>query len=177
MGFMSLRDEGIAGGCEADLDATLTQMLLLKLFGKPGFQQDPSYNTEKDHFFCAHCTSASRMNGVDEPAEPYELMSHCESGFGVSPRVHFKEGQEVTFAKYLSNEKKPQMLLYSGKIIGCPPIPPTGGCRTNVETTINELERGNDLKIQHLMHAVMIYGNHVKQLKQFCQLYDIEVIV
>jgi hypothetical protein len=27
------------------------------------------------------------------------------------------------------------------------------------------------------MHAVMIYGDHVKQLKQFCQLYNIEVIV
>lgn len=177
MGLMSLRDEGIAMGCEADLNATLSQMLLLKLFGKPGFQQGPAFDTEKNHFFCAHCTSASRMNGVDGSAEPYELMSHCESGFGTSPRVLFKEGQEVTFAKYLSNEKKPQMLLYSGKILNCPPIPPTGGCRTNAETTINELERGSDLKIQYLMHAIMIYGNHVKQLKQFCQLYNIEVVV
>lgn len=177
MGHLSLRDEGVAVGCEADLDATLTQMLLLKLFDKPGFIQDPAYDTEKDLFFGAHCTSASKMNGIDKPSEPYELMSHCESGWGVSPRVLFKKDQEVTIAKYVSDEKKPQMLIYSGKIVDCPAIPPTGGCRTNVVTTINEVHSASDLKVVPLMHAVMIYGDHVKQLKQFCQLYNIEVIV
>lgn len=176
MGHMSLRDEGVAVGCEADLNATLTQMLLLKLFGMPGFIQDPAWDTEKNLFFGAHCTSASKMNGIDKPAEPYELMSHCESGWGVSPRVLFKKGQEVTITKYVANAKKPQMLIYSGNIIDCPPIPPTGGCRSNVITTINEMERVSDLKVGPLMHAVMIYGNHVNQLKRFCQLYNIEVV-
>jgi hypothetical protein len=174
MGFMSLRDEGIAIGCQSDLNSTLTMMLLQELFGKPGFQHNASYNTEKDCYFCAHCTSPSRMNGVDKPADPYELMSHCESGWGTVPRVLFKKDQEVTIARLLSDAKKPQMLLYSGKIISCPPIPPTGGCRTNVETTINEIETGSDLKGQHL---IMIYGNHAKQLKRFSQLYNIEVVV
>jgi L-fucose isomerase-like protein len=173
MGYMSLRDEGIAMGCESDLDATITMMLLQELFGKPGFQHNPAYDTENDHYFCAHCTSASRMNGINQPAEPYELMSHCEAGWGTVPRVLFKEGQEVTIAKFLASQN-PQLLLYSGVTIDCPPIPPTGGCRTNVRTTLNELENGTDLKGHHL---IMIYGNHVKQLKQFCQLYDIEVVV
>ncbi len=35
---MSLRDEGIAAGCQADLSATLSLMLVQQLFGKPGFQ-------------------------------------------------------------------------------------------------------------------------------------------
>jgi len=174
MGFMSLRDEGIAIGCQSDLNSTLTMMLLQELFGKPGFQHNASYNTEKDCYFCAHCTSPSRMNGVDKPADPYELMSHCESGWGTVPRVLFKADQEVTIARYLADTEKPQMLLYSGKIISCPPIPPTGGCRTNVETTINEIETGSDLKGQHL---IMIYGNHTRQLKRFSQLYNIEVVV
>ena len=174
MGFMSLRDEGIAIGCQSDLNSTLTMMLLQELFGKPGFQHNASYNTEKDCYFCAHCTSPSRMNGVDKPADPYELMSHCESGWGTVPRVLFKADQEVTIARLLSDAKKPQMLLYSGKIISCPPIPPTGGCRTNVETTINEIETGSDLKGQHL---IMIYGNHTRQIKRFSQLYNIEVVV
>jgi len=38
------------------------------------------------------------------------------------------------------------MLVYSGQIIGCPPVPQTGGCGTNVETTINELDNVRDLK-------------------------------
>jgi len=56
--------------------------------------------------------------------------------------VLFKEGQEVTIVSFNQDrENNPQLLLYSGKITSCPPIPQTGGCRTNAEMTINELER------------------------------------
>jgi hypothetical protein len=175
MGFMSLQDEGVPMGCQADLNATLTMLLMKGLSDKPGFMHNVSFNTEKNLYFCAHCTSPSRMSGISMPAEPYELMSHCESGWGTVPRVLFKKGQEVTIALYMTNERKPQLFLYSGEIIGCPPIPPTGGCRTNVETTINEFERGSDLKGRG--HMVMFYGHYVKQLKQYCQLYNIEVVV
>jgi len=175
MGFMSLRDEGVAMGCESDLDATLTMMLLQSLFERPGFQHNPTVNTEKNHYVCAHCTSASRMAGVDAEPEPYILRSHAEAGWGCVPRVLFKPGQEVTIAKYLSSRdgETPQMLVYSGTMVGCPPIPPTGGCRTNAETTINELEDVCDLKGHHLC---MIYGNHAEELRRFCQLYGINAV-
>jgi hypothetical protein len=176
MGYMSLRDEGFPMGCESDLDATLTMMLQQFLFNRPGFQHNPSVDTEKNHYFGAHCVAPSKMNGPDGSPESYILHSHAEAGWGTVPRVLMREDQEVTIAKYLSSKKgeKPQLLLYSGKIIGCPPIPPTGGCRTNVETTINELDDVAQLKGHHLC---MIYGNYVKEMKTFCQLYDIEVVV
>jgi hypothetical protein len=176
MGFMSLRDEGVAMGCESDLDATLTMMLLQELFDMPGFQHNPAVDTEKNHYFGAHCTSASKMRGVDAPSEPYVLRSHAEAGWGCVPRVLLSAGQEVTIAKYLSvrGEGKPRMIVYSGTIIGCPPIPPTGGCRTNVEATLNELDDVCDLQGHHL---TLIYGNHAKELRTFCRLYDIELVV
>jgi L-fucose isomerase-like protein len=177
MGFMTLRDQGIPAGCESDLDATLTMMLLQYLFDKPAFQHNPTVETEKNHYFCAHCTSASKMNGPEAPAEPYMLMNHAEAGWGCVPRVLFSGGQEVTIAKYLSvraDSETPQMLVYSGEIVGCPSIPPTGGCRTNAETTINELEDVADLKGHHLC---MIYGDYARQLRTFCQLYGIEALV
>jgi L-fucose isomerase-like protein len=176
MGFMSLRDEGIPMGCESDLDATLTMMLLQQLFDRPAFQHNPSADTETNHYFCAHCTSASKMNGVSGPSEPYVLRSHAEAGWGCVPRVLMREGQEVTIAKYLSAESggKPQMIVYTGTILGCPPIPPTGGCRTNVEATLNELQDVCDVKGHHLC---LVYGNYARELRDFCQLYDIEVVV
>ncbi|MHC4474575.1 MAG: twin-arginine translocation signal domain-containing protein [Planctomycetota bacterium] len=170
MGFMSLRDEGIAAGCQADLNPTLTLMLVQKLFDKPGFQQNASMETEKNHYFGAHCTSASKMNGPNTPSEPYILMCHAEAGWGCVPRVLFSAGQEVTMAQYISGEK-PQMLIYSGEVIGCPPIPPTGGCRTNIEMTINEVDDVCDVKG---MHQIIFYGNWAKQLRAYCQLYGIE---
>jgi len=177
MGFMSLRDEGIPAGCESDLDATLTMMLFQYLFDKPGFQHNPTVETEKNHYFCAHCTSASKMNGPGTAPEPYMLMSHAEAGWGCVPRVLFTPGQEVTIAKYLSvrsDSETPQMLVYSGELVGCPGVPPTGGCRTNAETTINELDDVADLKGHHL---IMAYGEHAKSLRRFCRLYGIEPVV
>jgi len=172
MGFMSLRDEGIAAGCQADLNATLTMMLVQQLFDKPGFQQNASMETEKNHYFGAHCTCASKLNGTTAPSEPYILMSHAEAGWGCVPRVLWRVGQEVTMAQYLSGET-PAMHIYSGKVVGCPDIPPTGGCRTNVEMTINEVDDVCDVKG---MHQIIFYGNYAKQLRMFCQLYGINVV-
>jgi L-fucose isomerase-like protein len=161
-GFMDSRDRGVPAGCESDLDATLTMMLLQYLFDKPGFQHNPTVETERNHYFCAHCTSATRMKGRDAPAEPYMLMSHAEAGWGCVPRVLFSPGQDVTITKYLSVKAD------------CPPVPQAGGCRTNAETTINELQDVTELKGHHL---IMVYGNYAKALHRFCQMYDIEAVV
>lgn len=177
MGFMDLRDSGIPAGCESDLDATLTMMLLQYLLDRPGFQHNPTVDTESNHYFCAHCTSPTKMKGAGSPPEPYMLMNHAEAGWGCVPRVLFSPGQEVTITKYLSvksDVETPQMLVYSGRVVGCPPVPQAGGCRTNAETTINELEDVAQLKGHHL---IMIYDDHARDLRRFCQMYGIEATV
>jgi len=128
--------------------------------------------TERNHYFGAHCTSASKMNGPEAPSEPYTLRSHAEAGWGCVPRVLFPAGQEVTMAQYLSGET-PRMLVYSGEVAGCPPIPPTGGCRTNIEMTISEVDDVCDVKG---MHQIIFYGSYAQPLRTFCQLYGIEVV-
>jgi L-fucose isomerase-like protein len=172
MGFMSLRDEGIPAGCQSDLDATVTLLLVQELFGKPGFQQNASMDTEKNLYFGAHCTSPSKMHGASAPAEPYILRNHAEAGWGCVPRVIFSRGQDVTLTEYHAAEA-PTMLIYSGRVVDCPPIPPTGGCRTNIEMTINEVDDVCDVKG---MHQIIFYGNYAKQLRAFCQLYGIEAV-
>ena len=172
MGFMSLRDEGFPMGCQAELSSTLTLMLVQQLFGKPGFQQNAAMDTERNLYFGSHCTSASKMNGPDAPGEPYALRSHSEAGWGCVPRVLFRKGQEATIALYRP-VKSPQMLVYTGKIVDCPPIPPAGGCRSNVLMTINEVEDVCDVKG---MHQIIFYGNHGRQLRAFCQMYGIEAV-
>jgi len=172
MGFMSLRDEGIPAGCQADLSATLTLMLVQYLFDRPGFQQNASMETESNHYFGAHCTSASKMHGTDAPAEPYILRNHTEAGWGCVPRVLFAAGQAVTLAQYLPGDA-PRMIVYSGEVVACPPMPPAGGCRTNVEMTINEVDDVCDVKG---MHQVIFYGNYARDLRTFCQLHNIEVV-
>ncbi len=170
MGFMTLRDEGIPAGCEADLDATLTMMIIQYLFDKPAFQHNPSMDTEKNRYFGAHCTSPSRMHGPNGPAEPYILRNHAEAGWGCVPQVLFRAGQKVTFAKYLSGQT-PRMLIYGGTIQGCLDNPPCGGCRTNVEIAVDELDDATQVRGHHLC---LFYGQHAGHLRTFCQLMKIE---
>jgi L-fucose isomerase-like protein len=172
MGFMSLRDEGVAAGCEADLDATLTMMILQELFGKPGFQHNPVVDTEKNQYFGAHCTSASKLHGVNTPSLPYILRSHNEAGWGCVPQVLMTAGQEFTMARYLPGDA-PRMLVYGGTIVGCRPKS-RSGCRTNVETVINEVADACDVQGHHL---TLIFGNHARRLRAFCQLHGIEAAV
>ena len=173
MGFMTLRDEGIVAGCQADLSSTLTMMLVEQLFDRPGFQQNAAMNTEQNLYFGSHCTCPSKMRGRNAPPEPYVLRNHAEAGWGCVPRVLLTPGQEVTMAQYRPG-KEPQMHVYSGKVVRCPGIPPAGGCRTNVEMTIDGVPDVCDVKG---MHQIIFYGNHARQLKTFCQLYGIPVVV
>ena len=172
MGFMSLRDEGIAAGCQADLNPSLTLMLIQRLFDLPGFQQNSAMNTARNLYFGSHCTAPSKMRGRSAPPEHYTLHHHTESGWGCVPRVLFTPGQEVTMALYQSGQE-PQMLVYSGRIVDCPPIPPTGGCRSNLQMTINEVSDVCDVKG---MHQIIFYGNHAAELRTFCQLHGIPVV-
>jgi len=172
MGFMSLRDEGIASGCQNDLEATLTMMLVQQLFDRPGFQQNASAETENNHYFGAHCTCPTKLCGTSGAPEPYILRNHAESGVGVAPQVLWRQNQEVTIAHYLSGEE-PQMIVYSGKVVRCYDTPPAGGCRTNVEIGVNEVLDACDVKG---MHQTIFYGNYARQLRAFCQLVGIKAI-
>ena len=74
-------------------------------------------------------------------------------------------------AQYFSGEE-PRMLIYSGEVVRCYPKA-AGGCRTNIEIKINEVEDACDTKG---MHQIIFYGDHACQLRSFCQLYGIEAI-
>ena len=172
MSFMTLRDEGIPAGCENDLSATLTLMLVQHLFDRPGFQANPCYDTERNHFFASHCTSASKLFGPAGPQQPYLLRNYAHTNDPTCvPQVLWHEGEEVTMAHYLLAER-PQMLVYTGKVVKWYEMPPVGGCRTNVAFTVNEHEDVCDVKGHH---NVVFYGNYGRALRRFAQLYGITV--
>ncbi|RJP22604.1 MAG: hypothetical protein C4527_21535 [Candidatus Omnitrophota bacterium] len=174
MSFMTLRDEGIAAGCENDLGPTLTLMLVQHLFNRPGFQHNPAFETEVNHYFASHCTTGSKLFGPDKPQEPILLRNYGHTNDPTCcPQVLWREGEDVTMAHIIPREK-PQMLVYSGKVVKSYDMPPIGGCRTNVEITINELDDVCDVKGHH---NVLFYGDYAKRLRQFARLFGMEVVV
>jgi len=133
MSFMTLRDRGIAAGCENDLGPTLTMMLVQHLFDRPGFQHNPAFETEANHYFASHCTSASKLFGISKRSEPYLLRNYGHTNDPTcAPQVLFREGEDVTMARCNPTEA-PSMQVYSGQVVKSYDMPPVGGCRTNVE--------------------------------------------
>jgi len=173
MSFMTLRDEGIAAGCENDLAGTLTLMLAQELFDRPGFQHNPCYETEANHYFASHCTSASKLLGTSGPQQPHLLRNYAHTNIPTCvPQVLWPEGVDVTMARYAPG-KSPAMLVYSGKTVKSYAMPPVGGCRTNVEIRLDDLADACDVKGHH---DVLFCGNHARRLRQFCRLYGIRAV-
>ena len=173
MGVMTLRDQGIAAGCENDVTATLTLMLVQHLFDRPGFQHNPAFETEANHYFASHCTSGSKLMGIHGPQEPYLLRSFAHTNDPTCvPQILWREGADVTLAHLVPGEK-PSLLVYSGKVVKSHAMPPVGGCRTNVEITINEVEDVCDVQGHH---NVLFYGDYARKLRQFARLYGLRLV-
>jgi len=118
-------------GCENDLNATLTLMIGETAFRRPGFQHNPEFDTERNHYFGAHCTCAWQLEGPSGPKRPYAFRPF----FHQLPRtlavdVEWPRGERVTLLKYHSGQARLDVRV--GECLGSPKAPPTGGCATRV---------------------------------------------
>jgi len=164
------QDHGITYGCEADLFAAVSLLLVSYLFDKPGFMNDPVPETVENVLIAAHCTCGTRLNGFDQPPEPFALRSHSESDLGVAMQVLWREGQRVTLVK-LQNPN--ELILDTGTIAGNVDTPPAGGCRTSFKIAMDRVE---DVRDVLGFHQVVFYGDHRRDVDAYCQMNGIRVV-
>ncbi len=92
MALARLNADGYVAGCEGDVPAMLSMMVVRSLLGVSGFQANPaSIDPETGEMVFAHCTIPLNM------VERYELDTHFESGIGVGIRGYMKEGPVTIF--------------------------------------------------------------------------------
>lgn len=92
LALAKLNAEGIVAGCEGDVPAMLSMMIVQALLGVSGFQANPaSINPETGEMLFAHCTIPLNL------VERYEFDTHFESGIGVGIRGYMKEGPVTIF--------------------------------------------------------------------------------
>ena len=92
MALARLNAEGYVAGCEGDVPAMLSMMIVRSLLGISGFQANPaSISPETGQMVFAHCTIPLNM------VERYEINTHFESGIGVGIRGFMKEGPVTIF--------------------------------------------------------------------------------
>jgi L-fucose isomerase-like protein len=117
-------------GCENDIRATMTMLLNRYLFGRPGFQHNSEYDEVRNQYFATHCTCATRLYGPGAPAQQYKVRPF----FHQLPKtpaldVQWTPQTPVILSKMYSER---DIRYYTGKVIGSPACPPTGGCATRV---------------------------------------------
>ena len=92
MPLARLNAEGYVAGCEGDVPAMLSMMIVRSLAGVSGFQANPAHiNPETGEMLFAHCTIPLNM------VERYELDTHFESGIGTGIRGFMKPGPVTLF--------------------------------------------------------------------------------
>jgi len=170
-----LNDQGIPAACEADLGAVASHTIVQYLFGRPGFQQDPVAETAREAIIGAHCCCATKLNGFDEPSEPFDLLHHHGNRDAV-PRTVWRVGQRVTSADYLPARKgtPAKMLIAAGEVLDNVSVPPAGGCVVSVMVKFDGV---TDVLAWPGFHQVFFYGDYKRHLVAFCRMYGIEPVI
>jgi hypothetical protein len=171
-----MNDEGIPAACEADDGAVASQIMVQYLFGRPGFQQDPVADTSDDTIIGAHCSCPTRLNGFDEPAEPFDLKHHHGNRDAV-PRTLWRQGQPVTCldifpasgegAEGSPASGRSEALISVGTVLGNMEVPPGGGCVVSVKV---KFDSPQEVLSFPGFHQLFFYGDYGKQVRDFCRL-------
>ena len=92
LALAKLNSEGYVAGCEGDIPAMLSMMIVRSLTGVSGFQANPAtIDPETGQLLFAHCTIPFDM------VQRYEFDTHFESGIGVGIRGYMQEGAVTLF--------------------------------------------------------------------------------
>jgi hypothetical protein len=162
----------IPAACENDLPAAYTQILGQNLIGRPGFQHNPCYETERNHYYASHCTCATKVYGPDGPELDYLLRRFAHTNEGsCAIQVFWKPEDPVTMVKYYPGEK-PTLDVYAGRVVKSHQMPPAAGCTTNVEIEITDRPDACMVKGHH---NLLFCGDFARQFRLFAQLYKMEL--
>ncbi len=171
LGYSLLMDEGIPAGCEADVGSAVTMLLSHHLLGRPGYMADPLVDTAQNLFANAHCNCPTKLDGFGGKREQHILRAHHGGGHWVSLQVLWRLGQVFTLSRF----QKPDLLIVDrAKVVCNYESPPSAACITNVGSVVEGAE--DDPHKVGGFHVLQIYGDHVKKLRAYCQLYGIEAV-
>jgi L-fucose isomerase-like protein len=126
LAFFQLNNEGSTGVCEADLDSTITQLMMRYAAGIPGFVSDPVIDTSCSQIIYAHCVGTNRVYGPDDTANPYSIRTHAEDQKGAAIQSLMPIGEQVTTLKINVMEKA--IAVHQGRTVAN--VNDEKGCRT-----------------------------------------------
>jgi len=173
MSFATLNGQLFPAACEADLSAAYTLFLGEGLTGRAGFQHNPAFETERNHYYGSHCTCSPKLHGPDGPDSEHILRKFFHSNEGsCAVQTFWTPGEPVTMLHYYSGNPG-SLDIYSGKVCKSYDMPPAGGCTTNVEV---ELTDGTDASEVKGHHNILFAGDFARKFRLFANLFKMKVV-
>lgn len=174
LGFFQLNNDSLTGTCEADIDSTITMLLIRYLTERPSFVSDPVIDLSSNQVIYAHCVAASKVYGPNDISMPYEIWTHAEDRSGASIRVLFPLGERVTTVKINLFEKA--MSIHSGVTVSN--IEEEKACRTKlaVETDAYKILENWNIKHDFSWHRVTVIGDYRRDFINVARLLGLEIV-
>ena len=173
MSFATHNSELTPAACEMDLPALCTMLVGRFLIGRPGFMHNMAVETERNHYYASHCTCPTKVYGRDGEDLPYLLRRFAHTNEGsCAIQVFWKEGDPATLVRAYPGSPA-RMDVYAAKVFASHPMPPVGGCTTNVEV---ELTDRDDAMMAVGHHNVLFCGDFARQFRRFAQLYRLDLL-
>lgn len=173
LGFSQLNDDGLVGGCEADIRSAMTMLLMGQLTGRPGYISDPVIDTSKNQIIYAHCVAPTKVFGPAGPTNPGHIRSHSEDRKGAVLRSLMPLGYMTTTLE-LQPQKK-EMLFHQGKTVDN--IDEDKACRTKLAVEPKgDLDKLLTYWDQWGWHRVTFYGDLKGPVQEVCQALGLKLI-
>ncbi|MEK7406900.1 MAG: hypothetical protein AAB225_17630 [Acidobacteriota bacterium] len=155
LGFFQLNNDGLVGACEADLQSTISMLLMTYLAGRPGFISDPVIDTARNQVIYAHCVAPTKVYGPNGPGSPYHIRNHSEDRKGAAVRALLPLGEMTTTLKFAPSRK--EVILHQGRTVAN--IDEDKACRTKLAVEVRDIHKLFDEWDRWGWHRVTYYGD------------------
>lgn len=177
-GAMSLLSDGFDGAtpipcsCEADINGTVTQLILHWLAGEPAFGTDMvAADIKRDALAIWHCGLAP-LSMADPAAQPHGT-NHSNRGVPLLLDFPLKPGL-VTIARLSQATGQLRLVLGKGKVLPGPkPFSGTSGMLRLERPVSKFLDSLMHEGLEH--HVSLVYGDYTAQLEAFASLVGLPI--
>jgi len=173
-GAMSmLSDEMTPCSCEADVNGTITQMILQFISNEPAFGTDMvSIDKDRDALVVWHCGLAPLS--MADPQQPRGVTIHSNRKLPLLFEFTLKPGR-VTIARLTESSGDYRLVVGSGQVVQGPKsFSGTSGLIQFDSPAADVLDVILGQGLEH--HISMTYGDHIPALLAFAELLDLPVL-
>jgi hypothetical protein len=173
LGHFQLNNDGLVGACEADLQSTLTMLLMGCLVRRPGYISDPVIDTATNRIIYVHCVAPTKVFGPKGPANPFHIRSHAEDQKGASIRSLLPLGELTTTLQTAPTRR--EIILHQAKTVANVDDPRS--CRTKLAAEVKgDIQKLLNHWDQWGWHRVTFYGDHKLAVSQMSALLGFKLI-